>query len=59
MDMNEEVRRGYTISKEVKKVWAVQLDLAKKLLEVPEIDEETLSRIYEHDEAIKSLYEKK
>ena len=34
-------------------------DEAKKLLEVPEIDEETLSRIYEHDEAIKSLYEKK
>lgn len=32
---------------------------AKKLLEVPEIDEETLSRIYERDEAIKSLYEKK
>lgn len=32
---------------------------AKKLLEVPEIDEETLSRIYEHDEVIKSLYEKK
>lgn len=31
----------------------------KKLLEVPEIDEETLSRIYEQDEAIKSLYEKK
>lgn len=32
---------------------------AKKLLEIPEIDEETLSRIYEQDEAIKSLYEKK
>ncbi len=32
---------------------------AKKLLEIPEIDEETLSRIYEHDEIIKSLYEKK
>lgn len=32
---------------------------AKKLLEVPEIDEETLSRIYEQDEVIKSLYEKK
>lgn len=31
----------------------------KKLLEVPEIDEETLSRIYEQDEVIKSLYEKK
>lgn len=34
-------------------------DEAKKLLEVPEIDEETLSRIYGQDEAIKSLYEKK
>lgn len=34
-------------------------DEAKKLLEIPEIDEETLSRIYEQDEAIKSLYEKK
>lgn len=34
-------------------------DEAKKLLEVPEIDEETLSRIYEQDEVIKSLYEKK
>ena len=32
---------------------------ARKLLEVPEIDEETLSRIYEQDEVIKSLYEKK
>lgn len=32
---------------------------AKKLLEAPEIDEDTLSRIYEQDEVIKSLYEKK
>lgn len=32
---------------------------SKKLLDVPEIDEETLTRIYEHDEVIKSLYEKK
>lgn len=31
----------------------------KKLLEVPEIDEDTLSRIYAQDEVIKSLYEKK
>lgn len=31
----------------------------KKLLEIPQIDEETLSRIYEQDEVIKSLYEKK
>lgn len=34
-------------------------DEAKKLLAIPEIDEETLNRIYEHDEVIKSLYEKK
>lgn len=34
-------------------------DEAKRLLEVPQIDEETLSRIYEQDEVIKSLYEKK
>ncbi len=34
-------------------------DEAKNLLKIPEIDEDTLSRIYEHDEAIKSLYEKK
>ena len=32
---------------------------SKKLLEAPEIDEDTLSRIYEQDEVIKSLYEKK
>lgn len=32
---------------------------AKKLVEAPEIDEDTLSRIYEQDEVIKSLYEKK
>jgi len=31
----------------------------KKLLEVPGIDEDILSRIYEQDEVIKSLYEKK
>lgn len=34
-------------------------DESRKLLEVPEIDEDTLSRIYEQDEIIKSLYEKK
>lgn len=34
-------------------------DESKKLLEIPEIDEETLDRIYQQDEAIKSLYEKK
>ena len=32
---------------------------AKKLLAIPVIDEDTLSRIYEQDEIIKSLYEKK
>ena len=37
----------------------LEYDEAKKLLEIPEIDEETLSRIYEQDEVIKSLYEKK
>lgn len=34
-------------------------DEGKKILEIPQIDEETLSRIYERDEVIKSLYEKK
>ncbi len=34
-------------------------DEAKRLLDTPQIDEETLSRIYEQDEIIKSLYEKK
>ena len=34
MDVNEEVRKGYTISSEMKKVWVVQMDLLKKLLEV-------------------------
>ncbi len=32
---------------------------SKKLLGAPQIDEDTLSRIYEQDEVIKSLYEKK
>ena len=32
---------------------------SKKLLAIPVIDEDTLSRIYEQDEIIKSLYEKK
>ena len=34
-------------------------DDAKKLLDVPNIDDETLDGIYEQDELIKSLYEKK
>ena len=34
MNLEQETRRGYTISKEMKKVWAVQLSLAEKLLEV-------------------------
>lgn len=36
MNLNEEVRNGYTISAEMKKVWRVQMDLLKKLLEVCE-----------------------
>ena len=34
MDLNEEVRKGWTISSEMKKVWKVQLDLTRKMLEV-------------------------
>ena len=34
--LEEETRRGYTISKEMKKVWAVELELLYKLLEVCE-----------------------
>ena len=36
MDLNEEIRKGYTISSKMKKVWAVQMELLKKLLEVCE-----------------------
>lgn len=36
MNLEEEVRRGYTIPVEMKKVWKVQMDLLKKLLEVCE-----------------------
>ena len=35
-NLEEETRRGYTISKEMKKVWAVELELLSKLLEVCE-----------------------
>ena len=34
MNLNEEVRNGYTISTEMKRVWSIQMDLLKKLLEV-------------------------
>ena len=34
MNLEEEVRNGYTVSKKMKQVWAVQIDLVKKLLEV-------------------------
>lgn len=36
MNLGEEVRRGYTIPAEMKKVWKVQMDLLKKLLDVCE-----------------------
>jgi len=34
--MQEEIRKGYLISKETKKIWSIQLDLLKKLLKVCE-----------------------
>ena len=34
MNLREEVRDGYTISTEMKKVWAVQLDLVQQLIRV-------------------------
>lgn len=34
MFLGEEVRDGYTISKEMKQVWALQMQMAKKLLDV-------------------------
>lgn len=36
MTLEAEVRRGYTISGEMKRVWKVQMDLLKKLLDVCE-----------------------
>lgn len=36
MNLQEETRDGYVISAQMKKVWAVQLDLLRKLLEVCE-----------------------
>lgn len=34
MNLDEEIRNGYTVSTEMKKVWAVELQLLHKLLEV-------------------------
>lgn len=34
MNLNEENRDGYTISTEMKKVWSIQMELARKLLEI-------------------------
>lgn len=34
MNLEEEIRRDYTISKEMKKVWAIQIQMAQKLLDV-------------------------
>lgn len=36
MNIEEEVRDGYTISKEMKQVWSIQMRMAKKLLSVCE-----------------------
>lgn len=32
--LNEEVRCGYTVTKQMKEVWAVELDMLEKLLSV-------------------------
>ena len=34
MDLNEEIREGYTISKNMKCVWSIQIDMAKHVLDV-------------------------
>lgn len=34
MDMNEEIRDGYVVSAEMKKVWDIQMRLMRKVLEV-------------------------
>ena len=36
MNLEKETRRGYVISAEMKKVWAVEIELLKKLLNVCE-----------------------
>ena len=32
--LNEEIRNGYKVTRQMKEVWAVQLDLMKKLVTV-------------------------
>ena len=34
MDMQEEIRNGYTVTAQTKRVWAIQMDMAKKLIDV-------------------------
>lgn len=34
MDMNEEVRDGYVVSAQMKKIWSIQMRLMAKLLDV-------------------------
>lgn len=34
MNLQEEVRNGYTISAQMKKIWALQMDMTRKLLQV-------------------------
>ena len=34
MNLQQETRNGYTISAQTKKVWSIQMDMAKKLIEV-------------------------
>lgn len=34
MNLNEETRNGYVISAEMKKIWSIQLEMVKKVLEV-------------------------
>ena len=36
MNLEKEIRNGYEISADMKKVWAVEMELLKKLLEVCE-----------------------
>lgn len=36
MNTNEEIRNGYIVSSEIKKVWNIQMDIAKKIFEVCE-----------------------
>ena len=34
MDMHEEIRNGYTVTAQMKRIWAIQMDMAKKLIDV-------------------------